>query len=309
MRILANRSVLSFLVFTLISFLITVVLFGVFTIKSVHALSFDEATTEEEFIDLLKEEVLRLQVILLDLMEKVAELNNEIQSSPLGGGFTWGDSSVLDQVDYDLKELALMVHEEVNNIRRENGLISLSWNDDLSEVALRHSDDQARDNEWLIDINKPCLYPILRHEGFEFGLNVGDRLRNSNIHYTQAAENLVLFSAMKNSIFRVDHSGDIQSCDDFNQLDLSFLSSESQKKEFLEAEIEKRKEALDIVSEVNWVNREWKSAEDIAKEAAEKWFDSPGHRNNMLNTNVRESGVGVALVEGYLIITHVFTRQ
>ena len=46
---------------------------------------------------------------------------------------------------------------------------------------------------------------------------------------------------------------------------------------------------------------EWKQAEELARETVQAWYDSRGHRENLLNKHVTHQGIGIAAGEAGVI--------
>lgn len=212
--------------------------------------------------------------------------------------------------DYNEEDIEQAIHEKINEKRKEFELNKLEWSEDIYKTAKGHSEDQAEDSRSLVDSDKPCGFPILRHEGFETGLTVGDRLQTQGVEYDKAAENLVLFSVSDNMIYRYKASeGKPDECPEISKIDFDNLDSAQEKRELLNEEIEKRKEYLENTPEVNWINRQWKDIDDIADQAVEMWMNSEGHRHNLLNEEFEKSGVGVSFAGDFAIITHVLVQD
>lgn len=212
--------------------------------------------------------------------------------------------------DYNEEEIEKAIHEAINDKREEFELSRLEWSEDINKTAKDHSENQAEDSKSLVDSDKPCSFPILRHEGFESGLTVGDRLQTQGIDYRRAAENLVLFSVSDNMIYRYKASeGKPDECPEISKVDFSGVESAQEKREILNKEIEKRKAYLESTPEVNWVNRQWKNVNDIAEESVEMWMSSEGHRQNLLNSAFEKGGVGISFAGDFIIVTHVLVKD
>ena len=84
--------------------------------------------------------------------------------------------------------MAAKIHDLINQERAAAGFSPLGWDDALSEVAARHSRDQATDNIELTDPEKLCNYPIIRHEGFVSGFTLKERFENANVDYRAGGE-------------------------------------------------------------------------------------------------------------------------
>lgn len=218
--------------------------------------------------------------------------------------------SLESKPNYNKDLIENKIQEEVNKKREERGLEKLEWDKDIYEVAKEHSEDQAEDSRALVDSDKPCSFPILRHEGFESGLTVGDRLESENIDYKKAGENLVLFPLSKNMIYRYKVSeGKPKDCPELEQVDFSESDSIREKRALLNEEIQERKNILDSISEVEWINRQWKESDEIASQAVDMWMNSEGHRHNLLNSEFDKGSIGVSFVGDFIVVTHVLVEK
>lgn len=212
--------------------------------------------------------------------------------------------------DYSEEDIEKAIHEKINDKREEFGLDRLGWSEDIYDTAKGHSEDQAEDSRSLVDSDKPCGFPILRHEGFEAGLTVGDRLQTRGVDYKRAAENLVLFSVSDNMIYRYNAAeGKPDECPDISKIDFDNLDSAQDKRDLLNKEINKRKEYLKNTPEVNWINKQWKDVDEIADQAVDMWMNSEGHRQNLLNEDFEKSAIGVSFAGDFLIVTHVLVQD
>jgi uncharacterized protein YkwD len=208
---------------------------------------------------------------------------------------------------YNLSLIARLVQDEVNRVRDEAGLDRLTWSDELAAVARRHSADQSEDNETTTHPEKPCQYPMIRHEGFTFGASVGERLRSSDVPFRFAGENIVAFPTSDQSVYRYRGEEGPVRCPRIEEFELSEFEQDEQE-QALEAEISHRAELLEDVPTVTWINREWLRSQEIAEKSAELWEGSEGHRRNMLRESFNKGGVGIDEVNNYIVITHVFTN-
>jgi hypothetical protein len=49
--------------------------------------------------------------------------------------------------------------------------------------------------------------------------------------------------------------------------------------------------------------------EQIERQAVSGWMNSPGHKNNIMNGEYDEAGLGIAYQKGYFFITQVFIKR
>jgi len=86
-------------------------------------------------------------------------------------------------------------------------------------------------------------------------------------------------------------------------------ASESKKIKIIQEEIVKRKNLVEQQVEINIVEVIERNAQQIDQEAVTGWMNSPGHRANILTANFDETGIGIAQVKNYFIITQVFITR
>jgi len=208
----------------------------------------------------------------------------------------------------------------VNKERTKINLNALIFNEELAQVAREHSFNLARENENFSGKEKACDFPMIHHEGLDFGLYSSDRLRNRNINYfSMSGENIALMSS---SVYNVTYSFDdpirfeLEACagkreelDQKFKAELENLETEEEKKNFIYLEIEKRKEIYDNTGDINFNNAYWKNEKILAWETVDGWMNSPGHKANIVNENFNQSGIGVVFVNGYAISTQVFIKK
>jgi len=53
-----------------------------------------------------------------------------------------------------------------------------------------------------------------------------------------------------------------------------------------------------------WINKDWMTSERVALKAVSGWMNSPDHRQNILTPEFTHGGVGIAIVNEFLVITH-----
>jgi uncharacterized protein YkwD len=73
------------------------------------------------------------------------------------------------------------------------------------------------------------------------------------------------------------------------------------------AEHVKRKTGLSYVAENCYMFPARKYTAHVAKELAKGWLDSPGHKANLLNPNMRRIGIGIIVRKGYVYATQIFS--
>lgn len=204
---------------------------------------------------------------------------------------------------YNITHLEMMIHETINWKRAENGVPPLLWDDGVASVSRRHSENQAKDNEVLTNPDLSCHYPVIRHDGFEFGFKVGDRLESEDIAYRSAGENIAMLSFSKDLIYQYPSYRGPVVCPEVRKF-FPGEGSEEERKNLYDAVIRESIEAVNKVFGVDWVNKRWMTEKEVAERVVEMWLNSPGHRENMLRSGFRYGGVGIAEVNEYFIITH-----
>lgn len=212
------------------------------------------------------------------------------------------------------------IHALVNAERLKMGLPVLSWNSELAEVAKEHSADLADENLAYTGLGRSCDYPLIHHEGTEFGLYNLDRLNSRGINYfSKTAENIALLSRATYKIsYRVDEpvQGIIDECrQNRTEWDNEFKNrvdeaeTEQEKIALLESEISRRSREFSKTFEMNIEEIYWETDESLALEAVNGWMESPGHRDNILNKAYDEAGIGSSYLDGYFIVTQVFIER
>lgn len=211
-------------------------------------------------------------------------------------------------VSVDIQKLTLAIYESINKQRINNGLSPLVLDQTLGEIARRHSEDQATDNLALTKPDFLCHYPIIRHEGKAFGFSLGDRLRTYNQSFRLAGENIAIIPRIKSITYKYDIAEPIVDCPIAPQ----FTSGEGAPEERMRLYQKILDQSLVIVAglkPVEIVRKDWRTSEEIVTKAVEGWMNSVGHRKNILNQEFNFSGMGIAEVNDYLIITNVFLRR
>ncbi len=211
-----------------------------------------------------------------------------------------------DRPVYDLRQMAFLIQSLINTKRVEFGLGTISWNEQLVDVPLDHSRDQADDNVTLTQQNLVCHYLIIRHEGFTYaGYSLKDRLASRNIRYRYAGENIAMIPASKNLLYLNPVGNEIQVCDKVAKFEPGDGTEEDRVQLFREI-IQKSKNALKNLTPITWVNKEWRTEKEIAELTVDGWMNSPGHRDNILRKEYSTAAIGIVAVNDYLIITHNF---
>ena len=212
--------------------------------------------------------------------------------------------------DYDLARLATFIHDKINEERAQNKLGQLTYNLQLSQVAKAHSEDQAHDNLWSTDPDKPCSYIFIRHQGSgDINFSLGDRLKNAFVSFREARENIAGIGMSEHLTYRRYAGESAVECREFNPATISDHGTSEEAQRIIQSNIALSKEIFQPVPSVTWVNREWMQDYEIASQAVTGWINSPGHKENLLAPDVTEAGIGIALVNEYAIITQVFIKR
>jgi len=239
-----------------------------------------------------------------------------------GLGISNNDLSEIRALTYNYNYTAIeeKLFHRINLQRVREGLTSLKWNNELALVARRHSENLKDENKSITGIGYSCDFPTIHHEGIVFGAHSHDRLNNHNIFYFgKSGENIALYSAAS---FKVrfeagDPAQDLldscnekrESLDDTFKAKLAEVETDPEIKNTIQAEIKKREQQIRAekildVSEINWYSEDYRD-----KEIVQGWMDSPGHRENIMESEFDETGMGVAYVNGYIIATQVFIKR
>ena len=222
--------------------------------------------------------------------------------------------------EYDLSELEKSIFAGVNAERITNGLTALKWNEDLALAARMHSQSLWRENQPLTGLGKSCDFPMIHHEGLEFGLMSNNRLEYNGVYYFEKnGENIALITAsrIKVSYSKGDPAGaDLAACsalrDSFDvplKARLEEETNDLQKEIIIKAEIMERAAKFQSMSSVDVEEVNWASKEQVVTETVQGWMNSPGHRRNILTPEYDEAGMGVVIVNGYVISTQVFIKR
>ena len=235
--------------------------------------------------------------------------NKDLKQIPLAFS---NQSPLLNLIEKDIYEL-------INKTRKDYNLKALKWNKEVANVAREHSLNLAQENKPLVDLNARCTCPLIHHEGKDFGLYHNDRLKARGIYYAEASgENIALIPTISKITYQVnilDQQANPNYCkEQCNILENNFKAKLSQandeeKIDVINNEIRTRINFLGKQPYFNIININFKTEEDIENEAVNGWMNSPGHRENILYPNYNETGIGIAKVGNYLIITQIFIKK
>jgi len=217
-------------------------------------------------------------------------------------------------------ELEVLIHQDVNDERTKMSLAELQWNPSLALVAKNHSQNLADENEAFTGVERSCDYPMIHHEDLISGFYNSDRLKNGGIYYfSEAGENIALYSAAS---FKVSYyeggtvSEELEACPlerEENGSSFKKKIDESddndEKRQIIIAEIEKRKALFEAKAKINPKDFKWYKNTLLSAEITKGWMNSPGHRQNILNENFDEAGLGVVVSNGYAYATQVFIKR
>ncbi len=223
-------------------------------------------------------------------------------------------------LDFDLVNFEKKIYDLVNEERVNFNLKPLLFNEDLAKVAREHSQDLANENKNFTAMDTTCSYPLIHHEGLDFGIYQDNRLANRGIkYYNMSGENIALLSSASIDLIYREGSIDphiFEQCtkqhtewdDDFKEA-IEEEIDEEKKITMLKNEIDKREKAFSDTVHLEISSTKWQTDDELAARAVEGWMNSPGHRRNILKLEYDEAGIGVAYVNSYVIITQVFIRR
>lgn len=221
--------------------------------------------------------------------------------------------------NYNYSSLEEKIFTLINKERADLGLEALEWNNQLAVVARDHTAELVRENESITGLGFSCDYPLIHHEGSDFGLYSHDRLNNHEVYYySKSGENIALYSAAEFTV-RLGASSpartSLNNCsDDRVNLDQEFKIvlenlEDDKKTDFINTEIKNRIELFNKSYELEIASINWHSEDELAKEITQGWMESPGHKKNIVTPEYDESGMGVFLIDGYVIATQVFINR
>lgn len=255
--------------------------------------AFDVATREVANVLLWPESLEDKKVVrqAATSTERVADLEYQLRPRPV----------------YNLAELERVAFDAVNREREVNGLRALVWSDAVAAVARAHSADQAKDNVIVADPDVACAYPLIRHEGFVSGLNAGERLEWVGISYRIAGENIIIFPLTKDLVYRADEPA--PACVDVSEPTAPTDETLEAARARIANIVNERISLIVRQGKLQWMNRAWRTAEEVAVQSATDWMNSPGHRSNILTSEFEEGGMGATIVNDYIILTHIFLKR
>ncbi|MEX0933610.1 MAG: CAP domain-containing protein [Candidatus Paceibacterota bacterium] len=207
--------------------------------------------------------------------------------------------------DIQTSAIARDIHIAINRIRVKNNLNALDWDDDLAGVALFHSLDQSRDNKELTSPDLLCQYPIIRHEGFESGFGVRDRVISALIDFRSVGENIAMIPGVKSRSYTFEFDEPTPECPPRDVHEINSFRDRENYKKTLEALLASAQEVRDVT----FVRTIPYTQGEIVDLALNGWMNSSGHRENILYEDYTHGGVGVVKVNEYYIITHNFVGR
>jgi hypothetical protein len=209
------------------------------------------------------------------------------------------------------------IHQLINNERVKKSLSPLRWNKDVAQVAEAHSRDLAEENQAITNNKATCDFPLIHHEGIEFGLYQDDRLQNSGVYdFQSSGENIALITKTQTTAhgLSAQEQEKIIQCPEKrasvnNEFELPGSGNVEQIRKIINSEIQKREDYLSQEIEISNISQTGLAKEDIARQTVEGWMNSPGHRENILDSDYNQAGIGVAEVNQYIIVTQVFIKK
>lgn len=252
----------------------------------------------------------------LDAFNLMRQLGLGITNSDLNKILVAPESmvAVFEKMEKDIADL-------INQERVNNGLKPLLWNADLAAVARKHSLNLAQEDENLIREDARCSLPLIHHEDLDlnFGLYNQDRLKSSGIYYLNAsAENIAIIPQISGGTYYANEptTNEISNCselfvqrNDALKANLESLTTAEDKINLINKELAERLTLVSGQSSIKFINFDYKTTEQVEKDAVVGWMNSPGHRKNILTATYDEAGVGLIEVKGYFIITQVFITR
>ncbi len=222
--------------------------------------------------------------------------------------------------DSDTLTIEKIIFELVNQERVNKGLAALAWNEEVAAVAREHSENLAEENKGFTGSEISCDYPMIHHEGSDFGIYHSERLNNREVYYySSAGENIALYSrGIIKVIYRANDPilNKIYACEEkregmdeqFNKA-LEEEENKANKLEIIKEEIKKRTEEFKKESKATILEIEWFTDKEIASGLVGEWMNSLGHKENITNEDYDEAGIGIAYINNYIIVTQVFIKR
>lgn len=269
------------------------------------------AATIDELVRLiasLQVEVVRLQAELATLRAsgagapRAASAVPRVKTQVFGGAVFY----TFPRPAYDATLIGQQIAEGIVAERRAAGLSALSWNGGVAEAAQAHTDEQTRDNLTITPQDKPCAYPFIHHEGRTFGLHLSDRLKNAQVPFRIAGENIIILPLETQSAYQVAGGVSDDACPKVARDLVPPDLSQTEADRFIADVIAEREAVLRTIPSVAWLGQSWQPQSEIAARAVREWMNSPGHRANILNSRFMESGIGVGFVNDFVVVTQNF---
>lgn len=212
-----------------------------------------------------------------------------------------------ERPSYDLRAFEKRIQEVVSEERARFALPPLLWDENIAELARLHSISQAKDNIEITRRDAFCHYPIIRHEGFDFGYNLKERLINKQIDFLSAGENIAMYPLFENRRFTFSASvTPPPECQELSGFPPGEGSQAERVSLYEKALAESAAAARDSLF-TGWIgmSSDWRESEKIVRDIVDGWMNSEGHRANILNAKFAYGGIGVAEINDYIIATHV----
>ena len=193
--------------------------------------------------------------------------------------------------ELDVSKIETLIHQKVNQERKKLGLSSLTYDNQISNIARTHSQDMAKNN-YFEHTSLSGKEPWER--GFAYGYNVCGTLeaialqeRYDKLPKTTSSE-YAYQQAM--SIYRQLNTK-IQNDELFGGLGENIFQNWT-------------------YSSITYVNGipiyDWNTEEEIAQQTVDGWMNSDGHRENILSS-FHSEGIGVAVgTDDKVLITQDF---
>ena len=221
---------------------------------------------------------------------------------------------------FDFALMEKVIQDRINLERVNRGLKELKWNSDLATVAREHSLNLAAENQAFAGIGVTCDYPLIHHEGPDFGPYASDRLHTRGIYYfSKAGENIALLSGAEVTVRIAEDDPQqyaVENCvakranfDNAFAANLDRADTAGKKLDVVRAEVAKRASAYRNEAALPVAEIDWFSSEELAADMVAGWMESEGHRKNILDPDYGEAGIGLAEVDGYVISTQVFIER
>jgi uncharacterized protein YkwD len=216
------------------------------------------------------------------------------------------ETRIVPKPNYDLYSLERTIHALINEERKRLDLKPLELREEISRVARAHSEDQANTNRRTTSLQKPCSYPMIRHEGLlPNRFSLAERLDAGDIQYRRAGENIAMLSTAKDFVYSAPSA---IICPNAPRREIPKDATPTEARSIILYNIETAEIALEKVPDVKWINQDWLDLETIARRAVSGWLESPGHYANITNENFTRTGIGAVEINRYIIITQIFVE-